>query len=133
MGTFIFRASLLDLPIVLRTHIQFLFPESALLDWWLSDIPSARSGVAGRYRAAGPSLLGPLWETFLVTTLCVGTRSQGHQNSWLRPECSILGCYDWSRTYVPVCHPGSLDGLPWHPIHTAFHPLTPYQHCLMHV
>lgn len=58
MGTFISRASLLDLPIVLRTHIQFLFSESALLDWWLSDIPSARSGVAGRYtgQAAGPSL-----------------------------------------------------------------------------
>lgn len=66
MGTFISRASLLDLPIVLRTRIQFLFLESALLDWWLSDIPRARSGVAGRHRgqAAGPSLPGPSWETF---------------------------------------------------------------------
>lgn len=75
------------------------------------------------------SLMGDI----LVTTLCPGARSQGHQNSWLRPECSIPGCCDNCRTYLPVCHPGSLDGLPWHPIHTAFHPLTPYQHCLMHV
>lgn len=48
------------------TYIQFLILESALLDWWSSDIPRARSGVAGRHRgqAAGPSLPGPSWETF---------------------------------------------------------------------
>lgn len=56
MGTFISRASLLDLPIVLRTHKQFLFSESTLLDWWLSDIPSEGLGLQG---GTGDKLLGP--------------------------------------------------------------------------
>lgn len=128
------RASLLMSPLFLGPISHSSLPESVLMDWWFSEIPSAGSGVAGRHRvqAAEPSLPGPFWET-LWLPYCTQSLGSGAQNSWLRPEWSISGCCDNCRAYLPGCHPGSLDRLPWHPVHAAFHPLTPHQHCLMHV